>query len=241
MQNFTQIVAVLLRKLPIKYQNTIYEIVLKYIPIWLLKLIPCSYSTYLKCYYPKKGDVILDCGAHVGNCTIIFSRIVGKTGLVISLEPIEDSFTILNERLKRLKLVNVLTFNKGVWDQKIKLPVTINSNTSYGRIILDKKSEYSENEIKITCTTIDDLVKDLKLSHLDLIKMDIEGAEIEALKGAANTLETLSPNLAIASYHRRDKTQTFGAIEKYLNEKKYSVKTFFPPHLTTCAEPYSDN
>jgi len=237
MKHFIQLVAVLLRKLPINHRHAIYEIVLKYIPIWLLKFIPCSYSTYLKCYSPKKGDVILDCGAHVGNCTIIFSRIVGKTGLVVSLEPIEDSFTLLNERLKRLKLINVLALNRGVWDQKVKLPATINSNTLYARIKPDKKSEYGENETIITCTTIDDLVTDLKLSRLDFIKMDIEGAEIEALKGAVNTLETLEPNLAIASYHYRNNTKTFNAVEKYLIQKKYSVKTFFPPHLTTCAEP----
>jgi FkbM family methyltransferase len=56
-------------------------------------------------------------------------------------------------------------------------------------------------------------LQELNLPHLDFIKMDIEGAEIEALIGAAKTLETLSPKLAIASYHRRDKSQTFGAVE----------------------------
>ena len=231
----------MMEKLTISQQHSIYEIVFKYIPIWLLKLIPCSYSTYLKCYHPKKGDIILDCGAHIGNCTTLFSRIVGKTGLVISLEPIKDSYILLNERIKRLKLVNVLTLNKGVWDQEIELPVTIISNTSYGRIILNKKSEPGKKEIIVTCTTIDDLVRRFNLTHLDLIKMDIEGAEIEALKGAANTLKALSPNLAIASYHRRDNSQTYSAIEKYLNENRYRAKTFFPPHLTTCAEPLTDS
>lgn len=233
--------AILIKKLSLNHQHALYETIFKLIPIWLLKLIPCSYSTYLKCYHPKKGDIILDCGAHIGNCTTLFSRIVGKTGLVIALEPIKESYIRLNERIKRLRLVNVLTLNKGVWDQKTELPVTIISNTSYGKILIDKKSEPNKEEILVPCTTIDDLVQELKLSHLDLIKMDIEGAEIEALEGAANTLKVLSPKLAIASYHRRENAQTFGAVEKYLNEQKYRVKTFFSPHLTTCAEPLADN
>jgi FkbM family methyltransferase len=36
---------------------------------------------------PEKGDVIIDCGAHIGNCIILFSRLAGKTGTVIALEP----------------------------------------------------------------------------------------------------------------------------------------------------------
>ena len=107
MQKAIKYIARLLRKLPIRSQNKLYEIVLKYIPFWLLMRIPCSYSTYLKCNFPGKGDVIFDCGAHVGNCAIIFSRLFGKAGLVISFEPFEEAFSLLDKRLQRLKLDSV--------------------------------------------------------------------------------------------------------------------------------------
>ena len=241
MQKAIKYIASLLKKLPINFQIKLYEIVLKYIPFWLLMRIPCSYSTYLECNFPDKGDVIFDCGAHVGNCAIIFSRLVGKTGLVISLEPFEEAFSLLNERLRRLKLDNVIALKKGVWNQPDQLPVTVLSDTLYSRIDPEKISEFSASDSTIKVTTIDRVVEELKLTRLDMIKMDIEGAEIEALQGAAHTLETLKPCLAVASYHKRNNEKTFQAVESYLIQKNFAVKTFFPPHLTTCAKYKYDN
>jgi len=236
MQKAIKYIARLLRKLPIQFQNKLYEIVLKHIPFWLLMRIPCSYSTYLKCNYPGEGDVIFDCGAHVGNCAIIFSRLVGTTGLVISLEPFAEAFSLLNKRLHRLKLDNVIAIQKGLWDQPLQLPVRLQSNTLFNRIEPEKISEFSEKDTTIMVTTIDRVVEELKLTRLDMIKMDIEGAEIEALQGSSHTLETLKPCLAVASYHKRNSENTFRAVESYLIQKNYAVKTFFPPHLTTCAK-----
>jgi FkbM family methyltransferase len=241
MQKAIKYFAKLLKKLPFNFQIKLYEIVLKYIPFWLLMQIPCSYSTYLKCNYPSKGDVIFDCGAHVGNCAIIFSRLVGKTGLVISLEPFEEAFSLLDKRLQRLKLDNVIAIKKGLWNQPLQLPVTVLSNTLFSRIDPEKISEFSESDTTIKVTTIDRVVEELKLTRLNMIKMDIEGAEIEALQGAVHTLETLKPDLAVASYHNRDNKKTFQIVESYLIQKNYAVKTFFPPHLTTCAKYKYDN
>jgi hypothetical protein len=64
--------------------------------------------------------------------------------------------------------------------------------------------------------------------------MDIEGAEIEALEGAQNTINRFNPNFAIASYHSRGGQQTYKIVENMLSGNGYKVDTFFPPHLTTC-------
>ena len=105
------IISKLLNFLPLNWKNYLFGIVLCYFPIWLIRMIPCSYSSYLRCYLPEKGDVILDCGAHIGNCTILFSRLVGEDGLVIALEPFEESFKILKCRLDQLnrKILLLLT------------------------------------------------------------------------------------------------------------------------------------
>jgi len=240
MQKAINYVAGLLKKLPLEFQNKLFEIVLKNIPFWLLMRIPCSYSTYLKCNYPNEGDVILDCGAHVGNCAIIFSRLVGTTGLVIALEPFGEAFALLEKRLQRMKLNNVIALNKGLWNIADQLPVTVLSDTLYSRIDPEKLSDGSAGDSVIDVTTIDCIVEDLKLARLNMIKMDIEGAEIEALQGAAKTMQTLRPCLAIASYHQRNGQQTSIAAEDALIREGYTVNTFFPPHLTTCAK-YKNN
>jgi|GEM_PF-2365988 len=237
MQKLINFVARLLKRVPFEFQVKLFEVVLRFIPIWLLMRIPCSYSTYLKCNFPGRGDVILDCGAHVGNCAILFSRLVGKTGLVISLEPFAEAFSHLEERLQRLRLNNVVAVNKGLWNLDAQLPVSVLTDTRYSKIDPENISDAAAGDSKIRVTTIDRIVSELKLRRLDMIKMDIEGAEIEALQGAARTLQTLRPCLAIASYHKRNGQRTFKALAASLIQENYAVHTFFPPHLTTCGKP----
>ena len=75
----------------------------------------------------------------------------------------------------------------------------------------------------------------MKIKHKDVsfIKSDIEGAEIEALKGMKSVLKNGSPQLAIASYHLRDGKKTCFFVEEFLKEFGYETKTGHPIHLTT--------
>ena len=231
------IIAKLLNFLPVNCKNILFEVVLNYFPLWLIKIIPCSYSSYLKCYSPKKGDVIIDCGANIGNCTILFSRIVGKDGLVIALEPLEESFNVLKNRMRRLRKRNIIAINKGVWNDTGIFPLKVFSNTISCKIEKLPDFPINNNSYRsINCFTIDDLVNELKLERLDLIKMDIEGAELEALQGSEATLRDYNPCVVIASYHKRDNKPTYHEVEKILYSRGYYAQTFFRPHLTTCGK-----
>jgi FkbM family methyltransferase len=235
MEKAIGILAYVLKRLPQGLRDALYEVVLKYIPICFLRRIPCSYSTYLKCYTPKKGDVVLDCGAHIGNCTILFARLVGKRGIVVALEPFEDSFRALRRRVKRNRFTNVIAIKKAAWEKTETKVLRVMPNTIGCRISEQEIKRVKDSETRIRCIAIDDLVNDLGLQRLDMIKMDIEGAEIEALAGSKRVIERLSPRFAIASYHRRNGQQTAMMVQRYLTDCAYTVETFFPAHLTTCA------
>jgi FkbM family methyltransferase len=236
---FVNIISKLLNSLPENWKNYIFGIVLCYFPMWLIKIIPCSYSAYLKCYSPKKGDVIMDCGAHIGNCTMLFSRLVGENGLVIALEPFEESFKTLKCRINRLNRKNIIAINKGVWNVTGCFLLKIFSNTLSCQVATNlHPTNNSNNSTYIDCVTIDDLLDELKLNRLDMIKMDIEGAEIEALQGSEKTLSNYCPHVAIASYHNRDDEPTYHKVEEILYCQGYTANTFFPPHFTTCGKKY---
>jgi FkbM family methyltransferase len=236
MIRLVNIISKLLKRLPVNYSNFLFEVVLNFFPFWLIKIIPSSYSSYLICYHPQKGDVIIDCGAHIGNCTILFSRLVGKDGLVIALEPLEDSFKILTRRINRLRKRNVIAIKKCVWNSSGSVLLKVVSNTIGCKVAMNPNEINTNNYAEIDCLKIDDLMDELKLKRLDLIKMDIEGAEIEALRGAKNTLINYNPCVAVASYHMRDNQPTYHKVEEILYSQGYDVITFFPPHLTTCAK-----
>lgn len=235
------IIAPLMNFLPIMVKNAIFEIVLNYFPIPLIKKIPCSYSAYLKCYCPQKGDVIIDCGAHIGNCSLLFSRLVGERGLVIALEPFEESFNIIEKRVKRLKKNNIHAINKGVWNKTGIFSLSVYENTISCKIVEDHDNNQNRDHEQITCTTIDEIANELGLKRLNMVKMDIEGAEVEALQGAEYVAKNFHPVFAIASYHYREHEQTCHQVENILFEKGYNVTTFFHQHLTTCGRRTIEN
>jgi FkbM family methyltransferase len=76
----------------------------------------------------------------------------------------------------------------------------------------------------IQTITLDSWVKQLKLQRLDLIKMDIEGAEIEALEGANEVLRKYHPRLLIQAYHQRDGERTFERCVQYLDQFGYKCR-----------------
>jgi FkbM family methyltransferase len=79
----------------------------------------------------------------------------------------------------------VIIYEKGVWDRDDHLDLNINDDNSGADSIVAK----GNGSIKIALTTLDKIVKELRLQRVDFVKMDIEGSEQNALKGAVKTLK----------------------------------------------------
>jgi len=185
---------------------------------------------YLKYYKLRKGDIIIDCGAHIGMFSLFASQKVGHHGKIIALEPDDENYKELLGNIKLNNVKNIIAVNKGVWDKNAEL----NFEGSLGVSSTISQRESGE---KVLVSTIDNIVKEFKLKRVDFIKMDIEGAEIEAIIGAKKTLKNNNVNLAIASYHLRDGQQTYKRLEKILKNMNYNTITTFSDHLTTFAKP----
>lgn len=79
--------------------------------------------------------------------------------------------------------------------------------------------------VKMQAVTIYSWVATNNIAKLDFIKMDIEGAEIEALAGAINTIKTLKSNFAIATYHLVNGERTYIKVEQFFKKLNYPYKT----------------
>jgi hypothetical protein len=84
----------------------------------------------------------------------------------------------------------------------------------------------------VPTVTIDGLVESGRVAKVDFIKMDIEGAEVEALKGAEQTLRNFRPRLAICLYHR---PSDFETIPKFIDSLGLGYRFYFN-HYTMHAE-----
>jgi FkbM family methyltransferase len=144
----------------------------------------------------RAGDTVLDLGGNVGTSTLYFSRIVGDHGRVYSFEPIFDE--PLERTLRENAAHNVEAVPQAVGEEPTRVPFSVHALGIDSR--LATREDRDATKI-VDMTTVDEFVARRGIDRVDLIKMDIEGAEELALRGAAETLERDRPHLTIASYH----------------------------------------
>jgi len=176
----------------------------------------------------RDGDIVLDCGAHVG----VYTRDALHAGakLVVAIEPSPQNIECLKRNVKtEVEQGVVIIYEKGVWNREEILafhtPAT-GSSASDSFVWKHKNGR----TIHVPVTTIDKLVKELKLDRVDFIKMDIEGAEEKALMGAKETITKYGPRIALCVYH----FLTFTAYKKYVPQMLNMIKSLYPNYQTQC-------
>jgi len=159
----------------------------------------------------RKGDIVFDIGANIGQSACRYSKLVGSTGEVYSFEPVNSNFRLLNKMKIILRLKNVTTFNVAIGERSgtkcIGIPIMKNSNIEVGT---RASLRYSENEYKnaifrfenVKLKTIDELMIELNLNRLDVIKSDTEGNELNVLRGGYNTINRYKPVLILEIHYK---------------------------------------
>ncbi len=153
----------------------------------------CSEGTYFNELTSGKitGGAI-DCGAYTGDTIKKYINFTGNNEEKIwAFEPDPKNFRKLQESC--CDMSNVIFLNYGVWDKNEVLSFSANSSGD--------SSISTDGDIKVNCMKIDDVVKDEKVGF---IKMDVEGAERQALLGASETIRRNNPVMAISAYHLWD-------------------------------------
>lgn len=139
----------------------------------------------------KEDEIFLDCGAYNGDTILMLEEISkGKYGKIISFEPNKDSYVEIEKMAQTNKKIQLV--KKGVSDRNELVyfdNTKASSTSSIGEI----------GNIKIEVDSIDNV---LNGKPATFIKMDIEGSEISALKGAVKTIQKYKPTLAISIYHK---------------------------------------
>jgi FkbM family methyltransferase len=149
-----------------------------------------------KWFKPGIGWTVLDVGAHYGRHTIYASKKVGQSGRVISIEPHPENFKILLINIRLNNCTNVIPLNIAVSDreERLKLYLSKGYDSASHSIVSAKEmwgEEFPGEYIYIKTYPIDAILNDLMISHVDIAKIDVEGAELLALKGAEKSLNKI--------------------------------------------------
>jgi FkbM family methyltransferase len=147
----------------------------------------------------ERGDVVLDCGGCWGDTTLYFAH--ASRARVFVFEFIPSNIEALQRNLAMNPEVTdgvVEIVRQPVWSRSGR-DVFCDDKGPASRVSFESTGA---DEHVVKTIAIDDLARDRKLERLDFIKMDIEGAELDALAGAAESIRRFRPKLAISVYHR---------------------------------------
>lgn len=134
----------------------------------------------------KPGMTIIDIGANLGYYTAIASRLAGERGLVVGFEPEPNFFKLLSRNIRRNDMKNVTCFELAIAEKNGVADLYLsNENKGHNSII---RSEELKTSVHVKTTTLDYFLASQRIPKVDIIKMDIEGAEVLALEGMKNTL-----------------------------------------------------
>jgi FkbM family methyltransferase len=144
-------------------------------------------------FTPKEGDIVIDIGAHIGLYTIISSKRVGAQGKVVAIEADPENFEMLNSNIKLNQLTNVIPLNYAVYSKETKIKLYLPSGesgfTKYNTI-MPNWINTQEKFVEVNANTLDYLLQlnKIRQEEVNWIKIDVEGAEFEVLKGATDVL-----------------------------------------------------
>jgi len=134
----------------------------------------------------KRGDVVLDVGAHIGYYTLIFARLVGEEGKVFAFEPNLDSFALLEKNVKINGYKNVVLVKKAVSDKTGRIRLFLSAYNDADNRIYD--SHDGSPSIEVEVVRLDDYFKKYD-GKIDFIKIDTQGAEGGVILGMSALLK----------------------------------------------------
>lgn len=180
-----------------------------------------------------KDKDFIDCGAHIGDTALLFSKYTNKK--IYAFEPNTENYKVLLETIKlnkaETKIIPV-KFGAGKKEQEIKLY----GGSVFASVFKEHLQVHNFNKIeceKVKITTIDKFVQDNNLAP-GLIKMDIEGYELEAALGAIETIKKFKPILIISVYHHpKDFFKIKPLVESLNSGYKFMFKKLEPNHFVS--------
>jgi FkbM family methyltransferase len=141
----------------------------------------------------RPGDVFVDAGAFNGWYTLVASRAVGGSGCVLAFEPNPEAFALLARNIELNHARNVQSHNIALssddgW-------VTLFTGPGDGVASSLARLSDGQEEVRVQARRLDTVLSEAGIARVDLMKLDVEGSEAAALRGAASTLKAYHPTV----------------------------------------------
>jgi FkbM family methyltransferase len=167
----------------------------------------------------KPGDTVFDLGANNGIHSILFSKLVGSKGKVFAFEPLPDNITEIEKNISLNGITNINIVPNAVSDQDGETTFYLGHVNKQGSLI--GIGSQTGKEVKVKLTTLKKFIEDNKVKP-DFLKIDIEGAESNALYGFGDLIREIRPVFFI-ELHTPEQDKKVGEILQKYNYKVYRL------------------
>ncbi len=144
----------------------------------------------------RPNDVFIDIGANIGYFSL-FSATISPSIKVISFEPVKDLFQKMKENFSINNTKNIVAINAAAGEINEQGELFLSAPDNLGMSSFQQPENYSGRKEKVELVAIDDWFRKSGLTKIDLVKLDIEGSELAALKGMRRVLEEQRPALIV--------------------------------------------
>lgn len=169
----------------------------------------------------RPGDTIFDIGANYGLMSVLFASLVGPYGRVIGYEPNPQVFKVLKLTVQRNRFENVQLRTCALGEQ----PDTLRLNVPIGhagRASLLDVGEHVE-QVDVPVRRLDDEVAKLGIDRIDLLKIDVEGYELQVFRGGDDMLGRIRPSVILFESNERGMRQVDTPVSKLLKSYGYTL------------------
>lgn len=173
--------------------------------------LPAKYIRYFPSNYEKEnfaflksccgeGATILDIGAHIGLFSTIAAKIAGQYGKIFAFEPAPATIPVLHQTIKINELEKlIIPVNQAMGKEVGNTTFFVSDDEAdNSNSLISYKEDRKLNGVQVEVNTIDNFVMTKKLSKINFIKIDVEGAEYDTLLGGQNVFKRYKPNIIVA-------------------------------------------
>lgn len=179
--------------------------------------------------YVKPGATLLDVGAHVGYYTLLAAALVGRSGRVVAFEPNPRNYAFLRRHVAVNGCHHVEVEDAAVSDENGVAAFEFGTGTGTGR--LTGRSVTADGAVEVRTVRLDDFCAARSVAP-DAIKIDVEGAELNVLRGAERTIAAHSPVIFLSTHGAAIHGQCLG----WLRERDYAVRAILGDDVNVTSE-----
>jgi len=174
----------------------------------------------------RPGDTVVDLGGNIGQYTLLAAKRVGLSGKVFSVEPSSLADTLLRDNVNLNSLENVQILKMAAWSSNGWLTLKPGAEDNCGTAEVCEEREANEG-IRVPARRIAEVLREYGCTRIDVVKLDIEGAELPALKGMSELFDGHPPRAVYCELLRANLTdEVYDEHCRFFSDRGYKGWVF---------------